>query len=104
MHRFKSSSTYPETFKINGHTIFDKSIIANEFIDFFANVGSNLSSSMYFDIDNTMITYLANPLPQTFDFEPVDEKSILKIVNNKRLRDNGSRASGDGMKVTYICE
>ena len=64
MHRFKSSSTYPETFKINGHTIFDKSIIANEFIDFFANVGSNLSSTIHSDIDFNY--YLANPLPQTF--------------------------------------
>ena len=32
----------------------------------------------------------------------LEEKNVTELIFYKRLRNNGSRASGDGMKIMYI--
>ena len=75
-----NTGKFPTEFIINNKSITDHKEIANQFNNFFSNIGSNLSAS----IDNTLTftDYLDDPTEHRFNFSKVTENEIVVIIND----------------------
>jgi len=76
-----------------GIQINDPVEIANVFNDYFANIGTNLNTSMHNDHENNMFKqYLQTPSTHSCTFESISENDILDIINKM---DNKSSSGFD---------
>ena len=73
----------PSTFKINGVNISDKKEIAQQFNNFFVNIGSKLAETILpkhqikpFD------SYLKDQCNSTFNFVPVTRDEVISVIHN----------------------
>ena len=78
-------------FIVNNRTITDHQKIADEFNNFFSNIGSTLSACIKLD-DSTLafIDYLDNPTEHRFSFSKIFENETLTIINNLKSKYSSS--------------
>ena len=74
---------FPSTFKINGVNISDKKEIAQQFNNFFVNIGGKLAETILpkhqtkpFD------SYLKDRCNSTFNFVPVTRDEVISVIHN----------------------
>lgn len=78
-------SSYPSKFFIDNKSVTDTNTIAEQFNKFFINIGPKLAT----EIGNSPCSfdsYLTEPVPPTFEFEPVSERNVsdaIKRLSNK---------------------
>ena len=78
---------FPKSFNVNGILITDKKKIANEFNEFFANIGSKLAETIYNkSTNNTYNSYLKNKSTHTFTFKLTSEEMVTKVINCFKLK------------------
>ena len=73
---------FPKYFQINDMRVMDKKFIANQFNDFFFNIGSKLAQTIpNVDTHKTVNSYLKNKTSSAFKFKLVTEEDIFKIIS-----------------------
>ena len=75
------SKTSPKSLNIDGNCITNEKIIAENFNNFFVEIGSNLASKIP-KAKKPFNVYLKNKLVNSFVLNPVDESEVVKLVNN----------------------
>ena len=77
----ESKTNCPEFFQINNVLTKDKTIIANGFNIYFANIGYNLASKMKNNCNTAYGDFLSNPSLSSFTFQPItEEKRVMRII------------------------
>jgi hypothetical protein len=78
-------SSLPEEFKINNNSVTDRSIIANNFNEYFANIGPKTYQSI--PISEAKFTdYLPAPLSKSMFLDPVDMFKIVETTNKLKTK------------------
>ena len=80
----------PQVFQLKNRSINDPQEIANEFNKFFIEIGPGLASKIPNIHDKSFQDYLKNPLHISFEFNPVTEGNILKIIDKLKNKDSSS--------------
>ena len=73
--------------------------IANQFNIFFANIGPIQSSSINYTGDKTFDAYLKEPNRISFEYEYVNESTIMTIITNLP---NKNSCGFDGLSTTIL--
>ena len=91
--------TYPDQFVINGDNITNKSVIAENFKNYFATIGSDLASSIE-NVENiTTDHYLRGNFHSEFQFHQIDIKMVEDTIQNL----NSTKSTGyDGPSIDLI--
>ena len=71
----------PEIFKINGKSVKDNQIIADESNAFFSNIGKKLASEINRNTDVNYAQFLNNPCLLNLNFHAISTESILKVID-----------------------
>ena len=95
----ESKTNFPESFQINNVLTKDKTIIANEFNTYFANIGYNLASKMKNNSNTTYDDFLSNPSLSSFTFQPITEETIINIIDKLESKNSQSH---DGLSSKYL--
>jgi len=78
-------SSLPEFFNINNNSETDKSIIANNFNEYFANIGPKTNQNI--PISEAKFTnYLPAPLTKSMFLDPVDVFKVIEITNKLKTK------------------
>ena len=85
LNRDKVLSTTPEKFIIDGAEITDSKLIANQFNDFFVNIGVKLATSM-------------NVAPSEFNYEKYLKKNQQVNLNSQKISAGYVRKKIDSLK------
>ena len=89
--------------KVNGDDIDikikDKLAIANEFNNFFANIGPKLATSIKTDGIKNFDSYLRSPIQSTFKFKPYTENDTLKLIQSLKSK---TSTGHDGISVRLL--
>ena len=102
LQRKKESSELPMEFLINNSLVSDKNTISNEFNKFFTNIGLNLSSSVT-TTGTKFQDYLGQPHDRVFMFKTVNERDILKIIDDLKTK-TSSGYDGISTKLLKECK
>ena len=79
--------------------ITDPSAIANEFNNYFVNIGTEIASSHQMNCNSTISTkYLSNTLPSSIFLEPPSVSEIFNLIHTLNLK----KSAGDNEISTYI--
>ena len=89
----------PEIFKINGKSVKDNQIIADEFNAFFSNIGKKLTSEINRNTDVNYAQFLNNPCLLNLNFHAISTESILKVID--KLSSKNSQGH-DGMSTKLL--
>ena len=95
----ESKTNFPESFQINNVLTKDKTIIANGFNTYFANIGYNLASKMKNNCNTAYDDFLSNTSLSRFTFQPITEETIINIID--RLKSKNSQ-SHDGLSSNHL--
>ena len=77
-----TQTKFPKYFQINDMRVVDKKVIANQFNNFFVNIGSKLAQTIpNVDTQKTVNSYLTNKTSSAFKFKLVTEEDIFKIIS-----------------------
>ena len=95
----ESKTNFPESFQINNVLTKDKTIIANEFNTYFANIGYNLASKMKNNSITTYDDFLSNPSLSSFTFQPITEETIINIIDKLKSKNSQSH---DGLSSKHL--
>ena len=95
----ESKTNFPESFQINNVLTKDKTIIANEFNTYFANIGYNLASKMKNNSNTTYDDFLSNPSLSSFIFQPITEETIINIIDKLKSKNSQSH---DGLSSKLL--
>jgi len=68
--------------------ITDDNTIANEFNNYFSNVGPNLSSKIQYNGKKIVEYYLKSPTTERFEFQPVADVDILNLIGALEPKDS----------------
>ena len=82
LNKSKGKKSYPKFFKENNQIIIDKSKIANRFNEYFINIGEKLVDDIDENSQKCYKDFLNKYDNLKFDFSPVEEQTIIKVVNN----------------------
>ena len=82
----KQKSEISKEFLINNSVITDPTIIANQFNNYFINIGKSLSNQI--NSNKSFNSYLNTPSEKIFKFTSVDENTIINIIS--KLKNNTS--------------
>ena len=82
----KQKSDISKEFIINNRVTTDSYEIANQFNNYFINIGKSLSDEIL--TRKSFNSYLNTPCDKLFKFSPVDENTIISIINE--LKNNAS--------------
>ena len=74
------SSTQSKLLNKEGHYITDPQSIANEFNDYFVNIGPKLASTISSNSESSYCDYLHDPLNNNMYMKPVVSEEIKKII------------------------
>ena len=66
---------------INNKLVTDKTEIANQFNDFFINIGPELANKIVQAADVEFHSFLNTPCQHQFNFECIDEDTVIKTIN-----------------------
>ena len=69
-------------------TITDDKQIANEFNNYFANIGPTLSSKIHYNGKKTVEFYLKSPTTERFEFQTVSDLDILNLIGTLEPKDS----------------
>ena len=75
----KQKSEISKEFLINNSVITDPTIIANQFNNYFINIGKSLSNQIH--SNKSFNSYLNTPSENIFKFTSVDENTIINIIS-----------------------
>ena len=96
----ESKTNVPESFQINNVLTKDKTIIANGFNTYFANIGYNLESKMKKNNSNTAYDdFLSNPSLSSFTIQPITEETIINIIDKLKSKNSQSH---DGLSSKHL--
>ena len=74
---------FPSTFKINGVHISDKKEIAQQFNNFFVNIGGKLAETILPKHQSKPFdSYLKDRCNSTFNFVPVTRDEVISVIHN----------------------
>ena len=82
IHKSKSKADFPKYFLINGEKVNDSQEIANQFNEYFSNIGPKLSNSIIYEGNKSVQSYLKSQIMFSFSFQIVQEKDILDTVKD----------------------
>ena len=99
LHRKNNSKSFPESFLINGSPITDKLIIANEFNDYYVNIGSNLADEIGSPSAEVKYTDFLNQTPKDFVFDLVSPSTVDKVIDSLK---NKHSSGYDGLSSCLI--
>ena len=78
----KFSNSFPKQFLINDNLESDPKTIAQQFNNYFVEIGPKLASSIKNNDHGTYKDYLNNPIQQTFLFNSINKSEIIKTIDN----------------------
>ena len=81
INKTKSKGDYPEYFIKDETKITDDNDIANEFNNFFVNIGPKLAAEIDKPHDVDFKDYLCNPVQTEFNFKLVDNGDVIKFID-----------------------
>ena len=95
----KNKQNFPNFFRVNNTTISHKEEIAQNFNQFFVNIGPALASKIKYVNDNEFKKYLFNPIQRQFTFQIVNENDIANV-----FRELTSKSSTDinGLSIKML--
>ena len=81
MNTKKSSTEFPSNFELNGTNIVNKQTIADEFNNFFINVGPNLAKNIP-AVNNaaSIYDYMGQQHLNSMSINPVNEAEVIRII------------------------
>ena len=85
----KSSTEFPTQFELNGTNIVNKQIIADEFNNFFVNVGPNLANNIPV-VNNaaSVCDYPGQKKKYSMFINPVNEAEVIRIIKLCKPKDS----------------
>ena len=86
INKTKQKKEFPESFMLEGQSIYDKSVIANEFNNFFVNIGPNLADKISTPPNKSHKDYLKNNFSHDFAFKQVDENKVIEIIDSLKSK------------------
>ena len=84
MKKKKNSTEFPSHFELNGTNIVNKQIIADEFNNFFVNVGPNLAKN----IPPSIYDYMGHQNLNSMFINPVNEAEVIRIIKLCKPKDS----------------
>ena len=82
LNRGKIITQFPNKFTIDNKSITDHKEIADQFNNFFANIGAKLGSSNdRHNEDRSFSDYLNNPTEHRFHFSAINESEVLTTIS-----------------------
>ena len=83
-----SSTEFPTHFELNGTYIVNKQIIADEFNNFFVNIGPNLANNIP-GVNNaaSVYDYMGQQNLNSMFINPVNEAEVIRIIKPKDSMD-----------------
>ena len=82
MNSNSNQTKFPKYFQINDMRVMDKNVFANQFNNFFANIGSTLAQTIpNVDTHKTVNSYLINKTSSAFKFKLVPEEDIFETIS-----------------------
>ena len=94
-----SHKNLPDHMSINGHKVTDEGQIANHFNKYFGEIGSKMASTIPLNNNVKYSDYLNFEIPSVFNFEPVTEHSVSKIILQLK---SSSSAGYDGLSNNIV--
>jgi hypothetical protein len=76
----------PDFFLINNNRVTDRQTIADDFNNFFVNVGKNLASQISAPSNKSYNDYLYNPSRVHLNFKKISDTDTLTIINNLQAK------------------
>jgi hypothetical protein len=96
----KHKKTFPNFFLIDNVHESNKTVIADRFNTFFANIGVQLSSQLHHNnVHNNFVSTLTNPTQHRFSFTDVTQDEVYKIISSFKPK-LSSGPDGISMKLT----
>ena len=95
----ESRTHFPESFQINNVLTKHKTLIANEFNTYFANVGLILASKMKNNNNTAYHEFLSNPNLNSFTFQQISDETIINIIDKLKSKNNQSH---DGLSSKLL--
>ena len=89
---------FPNSFKIDGTTVTDKTDIANQFKLFFTNIGPKLASQISSN-GKCHTDYLKNQTIHKFMFKPISEETTINIINRMHPKSSSGK---DGISTILL--
>ena len=80
--KIKNKNKFSDHFKFEVKLITDKYVIANNFNDFFINIGPTLSSKIKPDSKASYKYFLKNKTNHVFNIQTIDRTIVLKTIND----------------------
>ena len=80
MNKSKKRKDFPSFFRINGTIERDMADVANEFNNYFANIGDVLSKQIKNTGEKSIHTFLKNKTTLTFNFEITTRENVSKVI------------------------
>ena len=81
----QQTRTMPDSFKIDGESISDPQIIADQFNSYFLNIATSMTENLG-PVNSSFKTFLGNPSQQCFNFETVNEIQVAKALDSLRSK------------------
>ena len=100
MNSNSNQTKLPKYFQIYDMRVVDKKVNANQFNDFFVNIGSKLAQTIpNVDTPKTVNSYLTNKTSSAFKFKLITEEDIFKIISKL---DSKNSAGYDQISSTLL--
>ena len=95
------TNDYPEFFEINRNKVSDISQIANEFNQFYINIGVELANKISQPENKSFKDYLKYPVSKNFNFELTNETEVRKYIMEMKSKSSSGhdRLSNKLLKV-----
>ena len=99
LNKTRGSSEFPNSFTINNEPVSDKQNIADNFNEFFTNIGPKLANSISTNTSNTFRDYLKKNYSSCFNFDYVHTEDISKIITKLKKK---SSCGHDGISPKLL--
>ena len=86
LNRTKKKKDFPKKFLIAGRYVSNVEDIANEFNNFFINIGRSLNNDIILPQDRSFEEYLTTPTQGVFEFKPVNKEIVLKVIESLKAK------------------
>ena len=90
---------FPNYFEINDNKVTDMKIIANEFNNFFVNVGPKLAEKIDTPNNSSYTDYLGNQINKKFEFKSVSSDEVRKIIDGLKSKTSWGH---DGISSKFL--
>ena len=101
LNKTHSKKDYPEQFNLNGVHESNRIIIANNFNEYFTNIGEELASKIIDPVGKSHTDYLHSPCESRLNFTTVNENVVAKIIESLKTK---SSCGDDGLSTKLLKE